>query len=454
MLQEKKYDEIVNNYWNYITYKTIDSYMWNQFFPTTFFMDDDISNEKMISIYKSLNNENIKNIYIHIPFCKSLCKYCYTHRFMENDENEHQKYIDTLIIEIKNFTSIIWNKLKVNSIYIWWWTPNIIWNKLLEKLLICINNNFILDEKWDYNIDLMPYLIDLNTINILKENWVNRINYAVQCFNDDVLKKNNRYFIPNFNHKELLDNIKKSWIEINMDLMVWIDWQTLEDCILDIKKSISLWIKHISHNCMLNTSRLIEKTNSFWLITIVKKYMHKFILKNYNNSEAYYYFENSKEDKNFDLIWFWPWSLTQIHWKVSFYQKDIQKYYNDILSWKINFNKVKLMDEKLEIIRYIWLNIQFWLDLEIIQRRFNINLINFFSDEINYLLDKKIIKIENNKVIPIVNQLKMYVYLSIFFIDEISSIKYKFSNDSFDNKLLYDYFTLDWDMVDWDFVNN
>lgn len=449
----KKYANFIKQYWKYITYKNFDSYMWNQFFPTTFHMNDFITEEKMFSFYKWLDNDNFKILYIHIPFCKSLCKYCYTIRQATNDYKEYEKYISHLIKEIDNFRKIVWTKFKPSWIYIWWGTPNIIWEDLLEKLLYCINNNFDLSSIWDFNIDLMPYLITPKMVYILKKYNVNRVNYAVQCFNEEVLKNNNRYLTLNFDHRNMVSQIEKSWIEVNIDLMVGIEWQTIKDCINDVQKSIAMWIKHISQNYIINASRLIENNYSYTLTSVLKKYMHESVLRSHNNSEAYYYFENSRENKHNDLIWFWAWAITQIFNKVSYYEKDLNHYYNKISQWKISFKNVKVMDFRFEIIRYIWLNIQFWIDLNLFEERFWVKLLEYFEEEFEYLILKNIFNIKLNKVFPSTNELKMYIYLSIFFINDLPFIQKSFLEDNFKDKLLYNYFTLDWKMIDWDFVD-
>jgi coproporphyrinogen III oxidase-like Fe-S oxidoreductase len=56
----------------------------------------------------------------------------------------------------------------------------------------------------------MPYLITPKMVYILKKYNVNRVNYAVQCFNEEVLKNNNRYLTLNFDHRNMVSQIEKS----------------------------------------------------------------------------------------------------------------------------------------------------------------------------------------------------------------------------------------------------
>ena len=445
----KKYDEIVWKYWKYITYKTCDSYMWNQLFPTTFYLDDELEEKDMLKMYECLDENNMKYLYIHIPFCKSKCSYCYTSSKVWHSIVEYEKYINHLLMEIDRFVSIAWKKLKITSLYIWWGTPNILGTELLNKLLLSIKSNFDLSETKDYCIDLMPYLLTKEMVLGFKRYWVTRCTYAIQSFNEDVLKQNNRFFTKNFNHIEAVWWLKKYNIEVNIDLMIWISWQSMKICIDDLKKSIELKVENISPNYLLNSSWIWKQNNSFNLIYKIKKHIDKYIITKYNKSELYEC-ENSGDYKNYDLIWFWAWSITQLYSKVSYYSRDIDDYYDFISKWNFNFKKVKIMDIRFEMIKYFRLYLYFGIDYTLMNKRFWVDIFKYFKNEMDYLLKNKIIKIKWNKIVSIVPDLKVFNYISIFIVNDIDKIEEKFNLDNYNNTLLYNFFTLDWQKIDWD----
>ncbi|MBR6113171.1 MAG: coproporphyrinogen III oxidase family protein, partial [Bacilli bacterium] len=78
----------------------------------------------------------MKSMYIHIPFCKSICSYCDFCKFFYNQELVN-KYIDRLILEIKdNYRNDI-----LDTIYIGGGTPSSLDIDNLEKLLSFIKDN-------------------------------------------------------------------------------------------------------------------------------------------------------------------------------------------------------------------------------------------------------------------------------------------------------------------------
>ena len=147
------FDKFIQKNWLKIINTVFKDYLWTQFFPPLKFANNSFDTKKHKEIYKSLwENNNIKSLYIHIPFCKTKCIYCHCYTSLEWNES-YEKYINYLLKEIKITTSLIWKKINLNSIFIWGGTPNIIWNKLLEKLLKSINSNFNLSNLKQFNID-------------------------------------------------------------------------------------------------------------------------------------------------------------------------------------------------------------------------------------------------------------------------------------------------------------
>lgn len=116
------YEKFVSDNWIFLLENIFKDYLWTQFFPSKFLCKDTYNYSKIKDIYIKIfkENQNINNLYIHIPFCKTKCFYChcFTHVW-ENFINDYDNYIDYLIKELQ---IIIWfsnDKIKLNSIFIW-----------------------------------------------------------------------------------------------------------------------------------------------------------------------------------------------------------------------------------------------------------------------------------------------------------------------------------------------
>ena len=178
------------------------------------------------------------SIYIHIPFCKSICSYCDFCKFFY-DEKRVDEYLISLEKEIKkNYKNDL-----VKTIYIGGGTPTSLSLNQLDKLLSITNvfNNDLEEFTIETNIDL-----SIDKIKLLKKYNINRVSIGVQTINNKHLKFLNR------NHTKediinLVKNLKSNGIDnINIDLMYGFQNQTLKELEEDLNFILSLDIKHIS----------------------------------------------------------------------------------------------------------------------------------------------------------------------------------------------------------------
>jgi oxygen-independent coproporphyrinogen-3 oxidase len=128
----------------------------------------------------------VKHLYIHIPFCNSICTYCDFTRFVCN-ESIKTKYINKIIRQINlRFDK----KNKLDSIYIGGGTPNCLNEQLLNKLLgVCKK---LVSTKTEFTIECNPELITKQQALTFKSNKINRISLGIQFCNNKLLKKYGR----------------------------------------------------------------------------------------------------------------------------------------------------------------------------------------------------------------------------------------------------------------------
>ncbi len=428
-------------------------YLWTQFFPSKFLCNDDVYDKnRIIDIYdKWFNLNKINNLYIHIPFCKTRCYYCHCFTYVwDNFANTYDKYIDYLI---KNINIIIWdnNNIKLNSIYLWGGTPNIVGHRNLDKLFNFIYKKFDVSNMKQFNIDLNPYLIDENTINVLAKYWVNRVTYAIQSFDKKVLDMNSRYNFSKINHKKNINLLHDFNIKVNIDLMVWIKWQTFDICKNDILKSIELNADNISLNYFIQSENVSYKIDNEKKVMMsqVKKYFNKIINYKYNNS--YNEQEETYLKSNINLIWIWNWAITHLNWLLIWYNNyKINKYYEKIDSW-ILFSNIKFLNKQIELIKYLFYNLVFEIDIDYIYNNFW--WFNWLDDKIDFLISNKIINNNWKKFSPNVNNFKLYLYLTILLYDYVDNEKYQYTETN-KSKVVFNlkkFFLENWEKVDEDY---
>ena len=197
----------------------------------------------------------IKSVYIHIPFCGSICSYCDFCKFIKNDE-WIDKYLNSLEKEIK----IKYKGEKLETIYIGGGTPSCLNIEQLNKLFNIIkifNKSKSIEFTFECNIEN----ITEDKLKLLYDNGVNRLSVGIQTFNEKYLEFLNRKHTK----KEIEEKInlakKIGFKNINIDLIYALPNQTLEELNEDIDEFLKLDITHISTYSLIiepNTKVYIE----------------------------------------------------------------------------------------------------------------------------------------------------------------------------------------------------
>ena len=181
----------------------------------------------------------MKSLYIHIPFCKSICSYCDFAKMFYN-ENLALSYLDELSNEVNNN----YKQDMLETIYIGGGTPSILSKKELNKLF-SITNKLNIEPNYEFTIEANIADINEEFLSLCKSNKVNRLSIGIETINDKFYKLLNRENnIEDIKNKILL--AKKYFSNINIDLMYAFPNETMEDlkCDLDFFKSLD--VEHIS----------------------------------------------------------------------------------------------------------------------------------------------------------------------------------------------------------------
>lgn len=221
------------------------------------------------------------SIYIHIPFCKTICTYCDFCKFYYNEKLAWE-YLKALEKEIKKNYK---NEL-VKTIYIGGGTPSCLKLEQLKYLLELLNI-FNKADDLEVTIEINPDC-DVEIIKLISQ-YVNRVSIGVQSVNEKKLKVLGR----NHTKKQIIDtlnNLKKYGISnINVDLIYAVKNETLKDLDEEIDFILSLNVPHISTYSLIIEEHTLLYINKIESISEDLDYeMYKLILnklKQYNHYE-------------------------------------------------------------------------------------------------------------------------------------------------------------------------
>ena len=183
--------------------------------------------------------ENL-GLYVHIPFCKSICDFCPYCKTAYNKEL-CDRYVDSLIKEIHLVGKRHEEKKKVTSLYFGGGTPTLAANRLSE-IIDALNEHFIISD--GIGVELHPDNANEETLEILKAAGVTKISIGIQSFCDKYQAVLGRGQVDT---KKMSDALKKVPFEtVSMDFIFALPNQTLEDLKYDVDTAFSLGANHVA----------------------------------------------------------------------------------------------------------------------------------------------------------------------------------------------------------------
>ncbi len=230
----------------------------------------------------------MRSVYIHIPFCKSICSYCDFPKFL-HDNVWAEEYLVHLEKEIKKYYA---NDC-VKSIYIGGGTPSVLSVPNLKKLMK-ITKIFDLDSDYEFTVEMNVDDVSEEKLKILKNAGVNRISIGIESFDKYILKYLNRKHDKN----KIINNVglvKKYFDNISVDIIYAVPIETMAILRSDIKEVLNLGVKHIS------TYSLIIEENTILGINKIKNIDEEIDYKMYK------YIDKKLEEKGY------------VHYEVSNY---------------------------------------------------------------------------------------------------------------------------------------
>lgn len=179
-------------------------------------------------------------LYVHIPFCKSICNFC-PYCKVRYLEEVYDRYIDALIQEIHLVGSQHIGKKKATSLYFGGGTPALAADRLKE-IISAIREHYVLTE--GIGIELYPDNVVPSVLRILKEAGVTKISIGIQSFQKKFQTVLGRETVDISTLKEVLSQV--SFETVSMDFIFALPMQTFDDLKADIDAAFQNGANHVA----------------------------------------------------------------------------------------------------------------------------------------------------------------------------------------------------------------
>ncbi|MBZ9609062.1 oxygen-independent coproporphyrinogen III oxidase [Clostridium estertheticum] len=192
-------------------------------------------------IGNSLKNIKDAQIYLHFPFCKSICYYCCCDKTVSFKDEDKDRYIDYVEKELDFKLSNRSEKIKADNIHWGGGTPTYMNLKQIARLNRIITDNFEISDEARIKIEAYPnkQIVTLEKLNLLREQGFNYISFGIQDFDKRVQKAINRDCSLE-DTKVLVNMAKKLGFIINIDLCYGLPFQGLGEFEKTLKEVINI----------------------------------------------------------------------------------------------------------------------------------------------------------------------------------------------------------------------
>ncbi len=399
-------------------------------YPTAVEFSQKFKYEEYIQILKE--QKGALSLYFHLPFCRSACYFCGCNVIYTAKEESKERYLDYVFKELELLSEVLDTKRELVQMHFGGGTPTFFSAKHLEVLILKIKSifkNFSKDAELSCEID--PRFLNDEQADILTQNGFNRISFGVQDFDQRVQKEIHR--IQSFElTKEAVDKIRKRKIKsLNMDLIYGLPYQSLESFSRTLEKVLLLdpdrlaifnyahvpWLKKNMRKFDENT--LPPPEVKLQILEFCEKFLtqngYKMIGKDHfakEDDELFKALQNNTLHRNFqgyttkdgaELIGVGLTSIGEGSGHYAQNYKDMSSYEKALNEGLLPFERGVLLSEDDKIRKEVIMSLManFRLDIQKIEKKFNIKFEEYFKQDLKDLEEYKDFIIKDEKLIKI-----------------------------------------------------
>ena len=220
-------------------------------YPTVPYWSEDSINKTqwLDSVARSFaesNDEEGISLYIHLPFCESLCTFCGCHKRITKRHSVESQYIEAVLKEWDSYLKVLDGVPRIKEIHLGGGTPTFFSPENLDRLITGIMSKAERTDNYEFSFEAHPNNTTEEHLRKLYELGFHRNSFGVQDYDPVVQKTINR--IQSFEQvKEVTDKSREvGYTSISHDLVFGLPHQTLDSITDSIEKTAALMPERIA----------------------------------------------------------------------------------------------------------------------------------------------------------------------------------------------------------------
>jgi len=178
--------------------------------------------------YQNFGEEEGIQLYIHLPYCESLCTYCGCNKRITKNHSVEMPYIDAVMAEWQMYLAQLPDSPKISGIHLGGGTPTFFSPESLYRMLNYIISNATIMENAEMSFEGHPNNTSAEHLQLLYNLGFKRVSYGIQDFDVNVQKSIHR-IQPFKRVKEATENARNIGFEaVNFDLIYGLPHQSIQ----------------------------------------------------------------------------------------------------------------------------------------------------------------------------------------------------------------------------------
>ena len=168
------------------------------------------------------------SLYVHIPFCDTVCYYCACNKVVTPDRSRAERYLQSLLREVAWMGALFGRERPVMQLHLGGGTPTYLDSEQLGRLQAALRDHFWLmdDDCGEYGIEVDPREMPKGAIQDLRRLGFNRISIGVQDLDEAVQKAVNRVQSLELNQRVVHEARQAGFHSVNLDLIYGLPLQS------------------------------------------------------------------------------------------------------------------------------------------------------------------------------------------------------------------------------------
>jgi len=194
----------------------------------------------------ALDSTPMLGLYLHIPFCASICGYCNFNRGLF-DGDLKSLYVDALEREILRAPALDRpGPRSADTIFFGGGTPSLLEPAEVARLVQACRSSYDVTDDAEVTLETNPETVTPARLEQFRLAGVNRISFGVQSFDDEELTRLDRAHTASRARESIRLARAAGFTNLSFDLMLWLPGQTFASWLRTVDEAIALGPDHLS----------------------------------------------------------------------------------------------------------------------------------------------------------------------------------------------------------------